>query len=95
MYSRANSKYKPARGDRQIPSTRGDLTEGFLRYDFGGLIFGGAYFRNVTVVFYSLTVDVVFSCFYCLFFFFLTDCYVFDFLDVFVSLFSLSRTETI
>ena len=49
---------------------RGDLTEGFLRYDFGGLIFGGAYFRNVTVVFYSLTVDVVFSCFYCLFFFF-------------------------
>ena len=35
---------------RQIPSTsprgayirRGDLTEGFLRYDFGGLTFGGA-----------------------------------------------------
>ena len=23
---------------------RGDLTEGFLRYRFGGLIFGGAYF---------------------------------------------------
>ena len=23
---------------------RGDLTEVFLRYDFGGLIFGGAYF---------------------------------------------------
>ena len=22
---------------------RGDLTKGFLRYDFGGLIFGGAY----------------------------------------------------
>ena len=22
---------------------RGDLTEGFLRYNFGGLIFGGAY----------------------------------------------------
>ena len=41
----------------QIPSTsspgiyirRGDLTEGFLRYDFEGLIFGGAYFRNFTV----------------------------------------------
>ena len=41
----------------QIPSTsprgayirRGDLTEGFLRYDFGGPIFGGAYFRNFTV----------------------------------------------
>ena len=33
---------------------RGDLTEGFLRYRFGGLIFGGAYtrrglFRNFTV----------------------------------------------
>ena len=42
----------------QIPSTspagayirRGDLTEGFLRYDFGRLIFGGAYFRNFTVL---------------------------------------------
>ena len=28
---------------------RGYLTEGFLRYRFGGLIFGGAYFRNFTV----------------------------------------------
>ena len=28
---------------------RGDLTEGFLRYWFGGLIRGGAYFRNFTV----------------------------------------------
>ena len=28
---------------------RGDLTEGFLRYESGGLIFGGAYFRNFTV----------------------------------------------
>ena len=28
---------------------RGDLTEGFLRYDFGGLTFGGAYLRNFTV----------------------------------------------
>ena len=27
----------------------GDLTEGFSRYRFGGLIFGGAYFRNFTV----------------------------------------------
>ena len=41
----------------QIPSTsppgtyirRGDLLEGFLRYDFWGLLFGGAYFRNFTV----------------------------------------------
>ena len=28
---------------------RSDLTEGFLLYEFGGLIFGGAYFRNFTV----------------------------------------------
>jgi len=33
---------------------KGDLTEGFLRYEFGclhleGLIHGGAYFRNFTV----------------------------------------------
>ena len=30
---------------------RGDLTEVFLHYEFGGLIFGGAYFRNCMVVF--------------------------------------------
>ena len=28
---------------------RGDLTEVFVCYDFGGLIFGGAYFCNFTV----------------------------------------------
>ena len=28
---------------------RGDFTEDFLRYRFGRLIFGGAYFRNFTV----------------------------------------------
>ena len=28
---------------------RGDVTAGFLRYEFGGLIFGGVYFRNFTV----------------------------------------------
>ena len=41
----------------QIPSTsppgayipRNNLTEGFLGYHFGGLICGGAYFRNFTV----------------------------------------------
>ena len=45
LYLRAISKYKP-------PGAyiwRGDLTEGFLRYEFGGLIHGGAYFRNFTV----------------------------------------------
>ena len=35
---------------------RGDLTEGFLCYDFGGLIFGGAYFRNFTVS-YQAVID--------------------------------------
>ena len=33
---------------------RGDLTEGFLRYRFGGIIFGGAYFRNFTVFRYKV-----------------------------------------
>ena len=46
----------------QIPITsprgayirRGDLTEGFLRYDFGGLIFGGAYtWRGLFSEFYA------------------------------------------
>ena len=34
---------------------RGDLTEGFLRYDFGGLIFGGAYtWRGLFSQFYGM-----------------------------------------
>ena len=46
----------------QIPITsprgayirRGDLTEGFLRYDFGGFIFGGAYtWRGLFSEFYA------------------------------------------
>ena len=47
-------------GKFQVQASRGayirrsDLTEGFLRYDFGGLyleglIHGGAYFRNFSV----------------------------------------------
>ena len=40
LYSRVNSKYKPPQG---AYIRRGDLSEGFLRYNFGGLIFGGAY----------------------------------------------------
>ena len=49
---RAISKYRPGRGGAYI--WRGDLTEGFLRYEFGGLylkglIHGRAYFRNFTV----------------------------------------------
>ena len=50
LYLRAISKYKP----RGAYIWRGDLTEGFLRYRFGGLflkglIHGRAYFRNFTV----------------------------------------------
>jgi len=33
---------------------RGDLTEGILRYEFGGLIFGGAYtWRGLFLEFYG------------------------------------------
>ena len=46
LHYRIISKYKP--GGAYI--WRGDLMEGFLRhYEFEGLIFGGAYFQNVTV----------------------------------------------
>ena len=42
-------------GNFQVQAPRGpyissgDLTEGFLRYEFVGLIHGGAYFQNFTV----------------------------------------------
>ena len=39
----------PSTSPRGAYIWRGDLTEGFLRYVFGGLIHGGAYFRNFTV----------------------------------------------
>ena len=39
LYLRAISKCKPPR----VYIGRGDLTEVFLRYEFGGLLFGGAY----------------------------------------------------
>ena len=35
---------------------RGDLMEGFSRYWFGGLIHGGAYFRNFTVFLVSTAI---------------------------------------
>ena len=34
---------------------RGDLTEVFLRYESGGLIHGGVYFRNFTVISHVVT----------------------------------------
>ena len=48
LYYRTISKYKPPPGGGAY-IWRGDLKEGFLRYEFGGLIHGGAYFRNFTV----------------------------------------------
>ena len=46
LYLRAISKYKPPGANIR----RGDLTDfRFLRYEFGGFISGGAYFRNFTV----------------------------------------------
>ena len=38
---------------------KGDLTEGFLHYEFGGLIHEGAYFRNFTVFLGILTQSFV------------------------------------
>ena len=43
LYLTTISKYKPPRG---VTFRRGDLTEGFLRYEFGGLIFGEAYTKR-------------------------------------------------
>ena len=48
LYLRANPKYKP----QGAYIRRGLLSEGFLRFEFEGLIFGGAYFRNFTVLGY-------------------------------------------
>ena len=45
LYLRAISKYKPL----GAYIWRSDLTKGCLRHEFGGLIHGGAYFRNFTV----------------------------------------------
>ena len=41
----------PSTSPRGAYIWRGDLTEIFLRFRFGRLIFGGAYFRNFTVRF--------------------------------------------
>ena len=49
----------PSTSPRGAYVWRGDLTEGFLRYEFGGgLIFGGAYFRNFTVCLLGVQVAV-------------------------------------
>ena len=40
---------------------RDDLTEGFLHYDFEGLIFGGAYFCNFTELYFKTSLIINFS----------------------------------
>ena len=55
----------------QFPSTspqgayiwRGDLKQGFLRYEFGWLIFGGA---NAWRGLFSEFYDITYNCFYCI-----------------------------
>ena len=45
----------PSTSPRGAYIWRGDLTEGFLRYRFGGLIFGGAYtWRGLFLEFYAI-----------------------------------------
>ena len=45
----------PSRSPRGAYIWRGNLTEGFLRYRFGGLIFGGAYtWRGLFSEFYGI-----------------------------------------
>ena len=51
----------PSTSPRGAYIWRGDLTEGFLRYRFGGLIFGGAYtWRGLFSEFYGsiIVVDI-------------------------------------
>ena len=74
----------PSTSPRGAYIWRGDLTDGFLRYRIGGLIFGslihgGAYFRNFTV-FCKKTIVAILKvkcktafllfCFFAFFFFF-------------------------
>ena len=65
LYSRENSTYNPPPG-AYVRS--GDLTEGFFALRFGGLIFGGAYFRNFTgnLLIYFLLKISVFSVYFSL-----------------------------
>ena len=45
----------PSTSPRGAYIWRGDLTEGFLRYPFGGLVFGGAYtWRGLFSEFYGI-----------------------------------------
>ena len=57
LYLRATSNYKPPPGGEGLYS-EGRFIGGFLRYEFGGLIHEGAYFRNCTVFFIGLSGSV-------------------------------------
>ena len=39
----------------------GDLMDIFLRYEFGGLLFGGAFFRNFTVTSIHKSIIILFD----------------------------------
>ena len=69
LYLRAISKYKlPGEGGGGYINWRGDLMEGFLHYECGELIFGGAYaWRGLFSKFYGMLVTFLFLC-KCLFF---------------------------
>ena len=49
----------PSTSPRGAYIWRDDLTEGFLRYWFGGLVFGGAFFWNFTVNIYHSFARVI------------------------------------
>ena len=52
----------PSTSSRGAYIWRGDLTEGFLRYRFGGLIFGGAYtWRGLFLEFYGIWLLRIYS----------------------------------
>ena len=55
----------PSTSPRGAYIWRGDLTEGFLCYRFGGLIFGGAYFRNFTVPLALIPLRLTYFCVSC------------------------------
>ena len=54
LFSEGNLPVFQLQAPRGAYIWRGDLTEGFLRSEFGGLIFGGAYFRNFEVYLLSI-----------------------------------------
>ena len=51
--------YFPSTSPREAYIWGGDLTEGFLRYWFEGLIHGRAYFQNFTVINWPMLMDSV------------------------------------